>query len=137
MPTPKSKLYVSLSNNGIYPAMGGGAEGYEDEHLSEWRPANADEVEKYNRGELSVTVRPIEMLASAPAAPAQPQSIQLAEDDAPTIVSPPTTVVEAPVVQPAPVQAQPSPVMPAPVAPAPVQVIEPTAPVAPVPPPIS
>lgn len=123
MPTPKAKFYVSLFNNGIYPAQSGAAEGYEDEHPTEWRAANADEVEKYLRGDLEVQIKPIEMLASAPAAPVQPMSIQLADDDEPTpvIVNPATLVAEAPV---APVA--PPPVAPAPVAPAPV-VIPPAA----------
>lgn len=130
MPAPKFTHYVSLHNNGIYPAMSGGAEGYEDEHPSEWRRANQDEIERYVRGEADVQVVPIALSAAvAPVAP-QPVSVQLAPEDpaeanpAPTIVAPVVAapVAEAPVVAPAaaaPVVSA-TPVMPAPlVAPTP------------------
>jgi hypothetical protein len=109
--------YVSLFNNGIYPAQSGAAEGYEDEHLTEWRPANQNEIEKYLRGDVDVPVQAISLSAPVQAA-VQPSTIQLAEEDEPvTVVPQPTVVAEAPVVA-APVA--PQPVSPAPVMPAPV-----------------
>lgn len=128
MPAPKSTHYVSLHNNGIYPAMAGGAEGYEDEHPTEWRRANQDEIERYVRGEVDVQVVPIALSAAvAPDIAPQPTAVVLAPEDpvvenpAPTIVAPAPAapIAEAPLAgpsAPAPVVSA-TPVMPAPLTP--------------------
>lgn len=80
---PKAPFYVSTANGGVYPAMRN-VPGYEDDNPAEWRVATADEVEAYKRGDrITPTLPADEVVLSAPAAPAAPSSIQLAEDDAP------------------------------------------------------
>lgn len=57
MPTPKHQFYRSLANNTIYPAMVGGAEGYEDEHPTEWQAASRDEYVEQSRREALLARR--------------------------------------------------------------------------------
>ena len=121
----KHTHYVSLTNGAIHPAMTSPA-GYEDQHLTEWRPATHTEIQRYLSGSvetLDVSPLPLESLAPSspttlqlepedPAAPAGPAPVFTPAPPAPAIGELPP--VSAPAIAPAP-----SPVTPAPVAPAP------------------
>lgn len=104
-PEPKHSHYVSIENDGIYPALSSPS-GYEDEHPSEYRAATAAEIEKYKRGAETVVERalPVDLL---PVSVASPTSITLAPEP-PVAITPfagpaaPPAAVAAPMPPPAP-----------------------------------
>lgn len=77
----KHKLYVSISNGGLYPPMRN-VPGYEDAHPEDWRPATAAEIAQYEAGDKTTKMVPdedeVDLTAPAPAAPTK---ITLADDD--------------------------------------------------------
>lgn len=117
---PRHQFYVSTHNNTIHPAMTSPA-GYEDANPQDWRPATAEEIQRYNGGVDSLDVRPLDMAAlEALSAGSTPRTLKL-EDDGPTEpeaqqgiggsvppVPPAPAIPEAPVLPPAP----PAPVTP-------------------------
>ncbi len=115
---PKHQYYVSLSNDGIYPALSSPS-GYEDEHPSEYRAATASEVEEYKAGVEAVVIKPLPVDYDQLGVTASPATIQLAPEP-PVDIVPPAPPLAAPVSppDPAPILATPvSPIGPAPVLP--------------------
>ena len=113
---PKHTHYVSLENGCIHPALTSPA-GYEDEHTTEWRPATAAEIQRYEStgGQARTEAyTPVPLTADAArTAEATPSSLVLS-DEAPAALGtelappPPSGVQEAPLAAPVP---------PAPIAP--------------------
>ena len=95
---PLHSHYVSLENSVIQPAMSYPS-GYEDEHLNEWRPATATEINRYLAGEdrVAATSGFPSMPSEAPTASA-PASVKMASDD-PAPPPPTTGPGEAPLYQ--------------------------------------
>lgn len=105
----KHPFYVSMDNGIVYPAMTSPA-GYEDEHPSEWRPANSFEIEQYKSGKANVgTPAPVPVDLPPPAA--TPSTIQLADD--PVQEAPLASAIPgapAPAIPPAPFTPPPAPI---------------------------
>jgi hypothetical protein len=93
--------------------------GYEDEHPTEYRPANLSEVARYIDGGVEVVDAPLDLMSleSVGATTASPTSIRLAADDPPATFEPPVVPPAALAVQPIPVPAAPTAPAPAPTAP--------------------
>lgn len=90
VPQPaKRSHYVSMSNDGIYPAMTSPS-GFEDEHPEDWRPASPEEIAKFKAGAESVRIQAVDLSAGEsdlrPEA-ALPEVIRLADEDEPVVVS--------------------------------------------------
>lgn len=107
--SPKHTHYVSLGNGHTYPAMRN-LPGYEDDNLADWRPASADEIDRFNRGEMKPAHDPVGVvqLAAPPAVVATPSTLQLAEEDPPVETNAPAQ--DPP---PLPLNALPMPPLPA------------------------
>lgn len=84
---PKHTHYVSIENDGIYPALSSPS-GYEDEHPGEYRPATAAEIEKYKRGAEGVVQKPLPV-DSGLVGIAAPATIKLADEALPIDIVPP------------------------------------------------
>lgn len=110
-PEPRHTHYVSLSNNGVYPAMRSPS-GFEDDNPKSWRPANSHEIQLYKEGKpllTEVTGDEIDIADEAPLR-AAPAALKLADDEPaapaafvpPSIPTPPVQSFVAPPPPPAP-----------------------------------
>lgn len=87
--SPKHTHYVSHGNGHIYPSMRN-LPGYEDDNPSDWRPASADEIERFKSGQMRAAKDPVGTVQLADPLPmvATPAAIKLAPEDPPTEAEP-------------------------------------------------